>query len=406
MSYNFKSLTRPIAVAAMLSGCAIQGGAEDRAENIGETNQALTSYTGTVWGNPAAYVRSDHVNSIPDVRSQLTGDVMELYLDGTGWHWGDLTLLSGASAAGVGWPTGYVRGDGVNAVVYYGRDYHVHELHLSGTQWYDNDLTQLYGGPGNPNGDLAAYVRSDGASSVVYCSFNDYHIHEYYLLSGYSYWQERDLTLASGGAECYDSPVAYQRSDGINSVVFASYASPSHVWELYSSKPQSAWFAGDLSAISGTNVDTLSFTLTAHVRPNNVNSVVFQNYENNHIHEISLVPGQSWHHLDLTAQTGAPPASSRAFGYTRSDGVSSYVFADTSGWFGEITLSGSTWSYNLMGNFISARCAANFTAYRRSDNVNAVVYYDCNDHVIEASWYGSGPWYVNDLSSMFGEPIR
>jgi hypothetical protein len=63
-------------------------------------------------------------------------------------------------------PMGYLRGDGVTAVVYPGHD-RIHELTLVGDHWLHSDLSRAAGtltGSGYP----FAYVRSDGVSSIVY----------------------------------------------------------------------------------------------------------------------------------------------------------------------------------------------------------------------------------------------
>ena len=67
---------------------------------------------------------------------------------------------------------GYVRGDGVTAVVYHGADDHIHELKLVGGNWVHSDLFLLATntlGEDTPSARYAfAYVRSGGVSSILW----------------------------------------------------------------------------------------------------------------------------------------------------------------------------------------------------------------------------------------------
>jgi hypothetical protein len=80
-----------------------------------------------------------------------------------------------ASAIQAAGPMGYVRGDGVTAVVYPGLG-RMHELTLVDDHWVHTDLSRATG-TATDSGYPFAYVRSDGVSSVVY-SGSDGHIHE------------------------------------------------------------------------------------------------------------------------------------------------------------------------------------------------------------------------------------
>ena len=84
-----------------------------------------------------------------------------------------------AFAAQATGPMGYVRGDGVTAVVYRGQD-RMHELAFVDNRWLHTDLSRAAGAPTDA-GYPFAYVRSDGVSSIVYCA-SDGHIHELALL--------------------------------------------------------------------------------------------------------------------------------------------------------------------------------------------------------------------------------
>jgi hypothetical protein len=93
---------------------------------------------------PAPYVRSDNVNAVVYWASGYNNHIYELSLLG-GWHYGDLTDLTGASTPGSA-PHPYVRSDGFNVVVYQGTDGHIYELALYPDTWYVGDLTVQAGG--------------------------------------------------------------------------------------------------------------------------------------------------------------------------------------------------------------------------------------------------------------------
>jgi hypothetical protein len=72
-----------------------------------------------------------------------TGHIYELWL-GSAWQYYELTSVPHAVLGYA--PVGYVRGDGISAVVYLGTDSHIHEIRLD-TKWHAADLTNLAGGP-------------------------------------------------------------------------------------------------------------------------------------------------------------------------------------------------------------------------------------------------------------------
>src|SRR5262249_18833738 len=69
-----------------------------------------------VSSDPKPYVRSDKVNSVIAVGAD--NHVYEIYLSGTSWLHADLSGPALAPNANSAWAVGYVRSDGINAVVY------------------------------------------------------------------------------------------------------------------------------------------------------------------------------------------------------------------------------------------------------------------------------------------------
>lgn len=194
------------------------------------------------------YVRSDGVNAVvyPREVSELVSDVFELSLLDDGWHVADLTEAAGAPATPDGLtPVPYVRSDGINAVVYTGFDSHIHELALVAGLWRVGDLSLLAGAPPAASGP-APYVRSDGINAVVY-THNDGHIYELTLVDGL--WQFGDLSAPTGAPRPASGPAPYVRSDGVNSVVYAAF--DLQIWELYLIPGDPQWHVGDLTAQAG-----------------------------------------------------------------------------------------------------------------------------------------------------------
>jgi hypothetical protein len=143
----------------------------------------------------APYVRSDGVNAV--VYKGLDNHIYELALYPDGWGVGDLTAQVGAPLADFG-PAPYVRSDGFSAVVYSGSNGHIYELGLYADGWHAGDLTAQAGAPLPYGGFIGTpYVRGDGINAVVYTGQNG-HIYELYLYPRDGRWHYEDLTALAG----------------------------------------------------------------------------------------------------------------------------------------------------------------------------------------------------------------
>jgi hypothetical protein len=148
-------------------------------------------------GVPRPYVRSDGYSIV--VYRDSNNHIQELSLapGATSWRCADL-FTSLAAPAAASDPAPFVRSDTWNDVVYRGSDNHIHELALAlgSTSWQFHDLSLLTGAPAatdTPSG----YVRADGINAVVFRSSGDNHIRELWL-SGTD-WHQGDLTADAGG---------------------------------------------------------------------------------------------------------------------------------------------------------------------------------------------------------------
>jgi hypothetical protein len=209
-------------------------------------------------GDPAAYMTSYSDSAV--LYRDFSGIIQELWLVpwGSSWQYAPL-FRPGACPRAAGSPAGYVRSDGVNAVVYRGYDdSDIHELYFDGI-WKCEDLSLRTGAP-PALGDPAAYVRSDNVSSVVYRALKptgQVHIQEIYgilpppppprlpVAPLALNWGTADLSGMTGGLDAAGDPAPYILSfDGnslaqANAVVYRDVSG--NLQELYLSWGAANW---------------------------------------------------------------------------------------------------------------------------------------------------------------------
>jgi len=261
----------------------------------------LSAMTGSpaAKSDPYGYVRSDGISTVIYVGAD--GHIHDLRLESS-WIWADLTAISGAPTAATSTtdspvPVPYVRGDGINTVVYRAAsDGHIVELRLD-NGWKYADLTAISGAP-LPLSQLSAYVRSAGISTINYTG-SDGHVVELRLDNT---WQWADLTsLAGETTTAWGRPFAYVRGDKINAVVYASYSLSGHVYELWLGN---GWQSDNLSSAgSGWGYEPVGY-----VRADGISAVVCRSGAPYHIREVRL-ERDGWHWADLTVLAGVPTAS-------------------------------------------------------------------------------------------------
>jgi len=154
-----------------------------------------------------------------------------------GGTWTSTNLLSCSQApppSFIRWLTGFVRSDGIASVVYADTQNFLHELAFVGGRWLATALSETAKAPpvstvapqsggGGPTG----YVRGDGVTAVVYCG-SDNHIHERALIAGQ--WVHTDLSLAANSTTTFGYPFAYVRGDRVSSVIYQG--ADTHIHEL------------------------------------------------------------------------------------------------------------------------------------------------------------------------------
>jgi len=197
---------------------------------------------GSFWlGRRGAYVRSDGITAF--MTADLNHHIIEWADVGGSWQSADMTSLYGAPTLSSPFgPEVYVRSDNYNSVIHGGLANPELAYH-PGSSWLVGSLSSR-----SPNA-VSGYVRSDGVNAVV---FNDYdstlrkHVVREVSLTG-SGWQLKDLTSDAGGHEpvLSGAPMAYKRSDNYNAVVYEG--SDGRVYELFKSASATHWQEGDIS---------------------------------------------------------------------------------------------------------------------------------------------------------------
>jgi hypothetical protein len=330
------------------------------------------------------------------------GHVHEIALKGT-WQDRDLTAAAQAPVAysGVIQPMAYRRSDGVSMVIYRGEDAYIHSLYLElrrqGNNWQEvwhwANLSAITGSP-TAASDPYGYVRSDGISAVVYTG-SDGHIHDLRLEGG---WIGADLTYIAGAPTASDSrPVAYVRGDGINAVVYKA-ALNNHICEL---RLDGGWKWTDLTGPTGAPVPLSD--LSAYVRSDGISTINYAGVDGR-VHDIRLETDWIW--ADLTAISGAPGTESRPFGYVRSDGINAIVYA-TSGpdaaHIYELRLDNG-WQYYELTSVPDAVRGYKPVGYVRADGISAVVYLGGSVWHVQDIRLEKDGWHWVDLSYLAGAP--
>jgi hypothetical protein len=189
-----------------------------------------------VSGDPMPYVRSDGQNSIVFRSGEHIWEIFQT-ASGQNWDWGVPSQLAAAPPA-ASRPYPYTHKNGTNAIVYRSTTNAVIELYLVGSQWHWGQI-----GSGAQN-DPVAHVRTDGVDAVVFRNTVGDIIE---LTSAGTPWQAWNLSHGTGVTVPANVPSVYHRRDGYNVVLFESSG---HVNEL-AYRRGSTWSAGDLTNASG-----------------------------------------------------------------------------------------------------------------------------------------------------------
>jgi hypothetical protein len=328
---------------------------------------------------------------------------------GGSWQHSDLTALASAPRAinrflvGYEWPEG-----GSKQMAYLGQDGHIQELSIRmGETWQHSDLNSITGAP-PAIAVTSGYSWSTGRSKQVVFVGDDEHIHELSVAMGES-WQHVDLT-ASANAPRPDSKymVGYQWQTGQCKQV-AYVSQDGHIHELFLESGK-RWQHADLSSLTSAPRAT-DLMVGYEWQEERCKQVVFVS-EDGHIHELFLVAGNTWAHVDLNALTHAPLATDVLTGYAWPQGRTKHIaYAGQDGYLHELFIeTGGTWQHVNLTERANAPITpvTSLDAYVWSMGGLRQVAYVGDDGEIREVWIPQGgDWAYANLSQMvMASPVR
>jgi Fungal fucose-specific lectin len=236
------------------------------------------------------------------------------------WHHRDVTAATGAPAAVASSALTGFRVTSTDGRVYFLNDAgHVQELAYFQGGWHHRDVTAASAAPAAVASSALVGFSASGDSRVYYLNPAG-HVQELVFLQGG--WHHRDVTADSGApAAVANSALAgltvrSQISDGsifLDSRVY--YLDPAgHVQEL--AYFQGGWHHRDVTAASAApaavaNSALAGLTISVHIQGGSSVDVsdprVYYLNPARHVEELAYFQG-SWHHRDVTADSGAPAA--------------------------------------------------------------------------------------------------
>lgn len=247
---------------------------------------------------------------------------------------------------------------------------------------------------------LVGYEWPEGGTKQVAYISQDHHLHEFFVGAGQN-WQHADLTrLASAPRAINRFLVGYAWPEGGSKQV-AYIGQDGHIHEL-SVKMGENWHHADLNAITGAPP---AVQITAGYSWSNGRSkqIVFVG-DDDHIHELSVEMGKPWYHVDLTALTNAAlPSSKSMVGYEWAEGASKQVaYVSQDGHIHELFLhAGHKWQHADLTALTSAPRARDLmVGYQwRGGRCKQVAFVSENGHIHELSVGVGQEWIHADLTA-------
>lgn len=183
---------------------------------------------------------------------------------------------------------------------------HIIEGYKTANGWNPGDLTAVTGGPNASGAALSSYVDSSGGQHIWYVTSNQRVYELYYNPSSHA-WSNQDLTSATGGALAQSgSPVTGFIDSTGNGVFYIG--TNQHVYQMYYNPSTFRWSNGDITAATGAPSAELGSYLTGFT--DSAGQHVYYTSTNRHIYQLYWNPStKRWGYGDLTAQTGALPAT-------------------------------------------------------------------------------------------------
>lgn len=245
----------------------------------------------------------------------------------SGWKYFDVTQDAKAPNA-AGEPCSYAwEQDSSQHIIYRSADGHIHELwgrEVNGrwSGWQHVDLTRMAGAPlaaGNP----AGYIWDGDASHHVVYRGTDGHVHALWRRidgSGQEEWSHVDLTMEAGGIPVSASdPMGYVwEGDSSQHIVYRGVDGHIHeLWRRIDGSGWEKWLHVDLTLEADGSPESAGDPMGYAWEGDSTQHVIYRGADGN-VHKLwgrmgTDFPG--WQHVNLTAETGALPASSDPVGY-------------------------------------------------------------------------------------------
>jgi hypothetical protein len=301
---------------------------------------------------------------------------------------------------------------------YIGPDQHVHELAWTSTGgWITQDPTALTGATLAASGtELSTVVDTLDHAVEVYYIGTDQHIHELPFVQGPGWVTPADVTTLTGAINAaVGSPVRAQLDSLESAIEVYFIGSDQHIYEI-PFVPGRGWepaqdlttLIGAIDAASGSSLSTLVDT------QNNAVEVYYIGTDQ-HIHELTFVPGQGWvAQSDPTALTGAISAASGAAITTQLDTITGAVeiyYVGVDQHVHEIAfVTGQGWVVNqdptALTGAINAAVGSKLSVHVDPITTAVELYYIGSDqHVHEIAWTGAGGWTITqDATAIAGAP--
>ena len=302
---------------------------------------------------------------------------------------------------GYEWPDGHTK-----QVAYIGQDHHVHELHVPvGGSWQHADLTNLAGAPKAINRFLVGFAWPEaGTKQVAYVS-EDGHIQELTVRIGES-WQHADLNAITGAPPATQVTAGYSWSQGRSKqIVFVG--DDGHIHEL-SVVAGNSWIHADLTALTNSPLPSSRYMVGYEWAEGSSKQVAYVS-QDGHIHELYLQAGRGWQHADLSMLTNAPRAVDLMVGYQWREGRCKQVtFVGEDGHVHELSVgTGQPWIHTDLTALTNAPLATNvLTGYAwEQGHTKQVAYVGQDGYIHELFVEIGGRWQEANLTSLAHAPL-
>ncbi|MFG2753180.1 hypothetical protein [Streptomyces xanthophaeus] len=340
-------------------------------------------------GIPTGYAQPSHqhVNYVG-----TDGDLHELWWNGT-WHYNNLSVSSGA--VGDDRPQGTVYGhahpNGVWQHVYYkGLDNWAHELFWDGGSWHHLNLSHHLGAQFGPDGPCHSHFNPVLQSHNVYFVGSGM-VHELWWHADHG-WHTRNLsdeTNAPASATLSQANGYTTPRDGVLHVNFRG--DDRHIHELYHWELK--WRHNDLTAETGAPDASTKDVPWGYVNPNDDTQHVNYIGVDGHVHELWW--DGAWHHNDLSLASGFQrQATDLCQGYVTPEGWQHVPFQCGDTAIHILYWKDGTWShFDAWDSMSGNECKDLHRAYTIPDQQTLHITYLGTDRDVHELWSGRiAPW--------------